>query len=140
MGGRDDPVPNALLDLLDIVSPNETETNTLIKETGSISKLMEKFPSMAILLKLGEKGCCYLKGATKIESKGFKVPSIPVVDTTGAGDCFTGVFTTQLIAGKPLEEAMKVANAAAYLSISKYGALPSMPVLEDVENFLKKYS
>jgi ribokinase len=48
-----------------------------------------------------------------------------IVDTTGAGDCFTAAFTTRLMEGANVKESMEFANKAAYLCITEFGALPS---------------
>ena len=59
-----------------------------------------------------------------------------IVDTTGAGDCFTAAFATMYIQGKPIPECLRFANAAAFICITRKGALPSMPKLGEVQDFL----
>ena len=74
-----------------------------------------------------------------------------IVDTTGAGDCFTAAFfvrfnelSTQNMQNEQLEEvykqSMRFANTAAFLCITKLGAMPSLPLREDVDAFMKKYN
>ena len=71
-----------------------------------------------------------------------------IVDTVGAGDCFTGAFAvrhsqlyweTPGTHAKNYQEAMEFGNTAAFLCITKNGAMPSMPFRKDVDEFIKKY-
>ena len=57
-----------------------------------------------------------------------------VVDTTGAGDTFTGYFIASLVQGKNPEEAMKTAAAASALAVSRHGAAESIPYMKELEN------
>lgn len=66
----------------------------------------------------------------------FEGHPVRPVDTTGAGDCFVGYLAARLSAGERLDEAIFVANAAAALSVTKEGAGPSMPTLDEVRRFL----
>jgi len=59
------------------------------------------------------------------------------VDTTAAGDIFNGALAVALAEGKPLVEAVRFANAAAALSVTKMGAQPSAPRRKDIERLLK---
>ena len=60
------------------------------------------------------------------------VPTDKVVDTTGAGDCFTAAFAVALLNNQTSEEALRFAAAAATLCVQKSGAMPSMPSLSEV--------
>ena len=57
------------------------------------------------------------------------------MDTCGAGDCFTAAFGVKLAEGEHVGDAMEFANKAAFLSITKVGAIPSMPKRAEVEKF-----
>lgn len=59
-----------------------------------------------------------------------------VVDTTGAGDCFTAAFCAATLRGLPPAEAMRYASAAAALCIQSVGAMSSMPSDADVQAFM----
>ena len=59
-----------------------------------------------------------------------------MVDTTGAGDCFTAAFGVGLMEGMPAAEALRFASAAACLCVQKMGAMPSLPARRDVEGLL----
>ena len=65
---------------------------------------------------------------------GFKVEP---VDTTAAGDVFNGALAVSLAENKPLSEAVRFANAAAALSVTKLGAQPSAPQREEIEKLLR---
>lgn len=78
----------------------------------------------------GEVTCCPI----------FKEPSMPIVDTTGAGDCFTAAFAIAYMKSKPIMECMRFASAASFLCITRKGALPSMPKLNEVQEFLLKHA
>ena len=67
-------------------------------------------------------------------------PARQAVDTTGAGDCFNGVLAVALSAGMPLEKAVLRANLAASISVTRRGALTSMPTLEDLESLWQMFS
>jgi len=111
-------------------------------------EIQKTAPHLSILLKLGDKGLVLKSnlGSAFIDTKGeviscppFKESSMPIVDTTGAGDCFTAAFALKYIEEKPIMECMRFASAAAFLCITRKGALPSMPTLHEVEEFLSKH-
>jgi ribokinase len=63
---------------------------------------------------------------------------VPVADTTAAGDAFVGAFAVALAEGWPVIEAVRWANAAGALAVTKFGAQPSMPTRTELEEFLRK--
>jgi len=102
--------------------------------------LQKKFPNLEVLLKLGSKGSAFIdKKGKLIRQIALNDPMLKIVDTTGAGDCFTAAFSVAYAQGKSIEEALRFGSAAAFLCITKKGALPSMPKLSDVENFLNNH-
>ena len=62
--------------------------------------------------------------------------SFQVVDTTGAGDCFTAAFGVALMEGMPAAEALRFASAAACVCVQRMGAMPSLPTRSEVEALL----
>ncbi len=84
-----------------------------------------------VIVTLGEKGCLYVK--ERLEVPGVKVDS---VDTTGAGDAFCAGFISKILEKRPLEEALRFANAAGAVSTTKYGAMDSMPSRKEIELLL----
>ena len=114
------------------LTPNETECESIFgpdyKET------LASFPNQLIIT-LGSKGACYHDGETIVQVTGYKTEA---VDTTGAGDTFNGALAHAIEKGYPLQDAIRFANAAASLSVEKFGAQGGMPTYPEVEDRLKK--
>ncbi len=126
---------------IDIISPNETETEFLTGRKPTkrqdyhwcACKLLE-MGARSVVLKLGEKGCYYYDGVDEVFIPGYKVS---VVDTTAAGDAFTSALAFAW-EQSTLEEVLQFANAVGALSCTKFGAQPSMPYFDEVKQFLRK--
>ena len=73
-------------------------------------------------------------GEPAIRQQAIRAPQ--VVDTTGAGDCFTGAYAVALLEGKKGAEAMRFASAAGSICVRRKGAMPSMPSRSEVEQLL----
>ena len=88
-----------------------------------------------MLVTIGEKGA-YLKN----KEQDLIIPTIKVkaIDTTGAGDCFNGVFATYLAMGKDVIEAIKYANVASSISVTRSGTVPSLPYRNEVDEKFKE--
>ena len=97
--------------------------------------LLQKFPHMKIVLTLGKEGAVYMDKDTRCHHSIFPVET---VDTTGAGDTFTGYFLTSMLEGLPAEEGLKLASAASAIAVSRMGAASSIPTRKEVEDFLKE--
>ena len=113
---------------------NETEATELtgLAEPRALIDQREAIcPDTAVLLTLGSKGCIYADGQTCFEHPARKVR---VVDTTAAGDTFTGYFAAMIAAGQSPEQAVETATIAAALSVMRQGAAPSIPTLDAVEH------
>lgn len=65
-------------------------------------------------------------------------PDLKLVDTTGAGDCFTGAFAVKQLEGVSYEEALTFANQVGFLCITKFGAGPAIPYLSEVQAVFNK--
>ncbi len=129
----------AILKLADVVSPNETELEHLTGEkvSGRVSarEAAEKLMGLGaktVVLKLGSDGSMLVtaQGATH-----FPACEVQVVDPTAAGDAFTAALTLRLAAGKKIEEAIRYANLAGALAVTKLGAQPSLPTRKELEAF-----
>ena len=98
-----------------------------------IAGIRAHFPGTRAVLTLGGEGACYIDGDETVFQPAFPVKA---VDTTAAGDTFTGYFVGALAEGRSPAEALKRAAAAAAISVTKPGAAPSVPGKEEVEAFL----
>ena len=61
-------------------------------------------------------------------------PGLSLVDTTGAGDCFTGAFAVKMLEDASYEDALVFSNQVGFLCITKFGAGPSIPSLQEVKD------
>ena len=104
------------------------------KEDDILLKMQEMFPQAGILLTLGKRGAVYVKDGKKWKQE---IYDSPVVDTTAAGDTFTGYFVASLIKDVPVAEALKISTMASAIAVSRKGAAPSIPTSEEVMRELK---
>jgi ribokinase len=123
------PAPARVLDAsvlqwCDVVVPNEHEVELL----GGPQHLLA-LGARAVVVTLGSRGCD-LHTATEVTH--VEALRVSPVDTTGAGDCFCGALCARLAAGDDLVAALRFAAAAAALSTTVPGAVPSMPFLATV--------
>ena len=135
-------LPRPLLSLVDFIVPNEIEAQSLtgIKWKGDrdIRKMAERLLEMGVknvVITLGPKGLFFKDRTDEIWMNAHKVK---VIDTTAAGDAFLGALATGLAENKPIEEALRFANAAGALAATKLGAQPSLPFRKDLETFLSQ--
>ncbi len=113
---------------------NEVEgkklANTLTEDAEEIlRKLRGKYPKAVFVLTLGNKGSYYADDSVILHQEIFRTE---VIDTTGAGDTFTGYFLAMIADGRSPEEAMRYASLASSISVSRRGASPSIPDYEEV--------
>ena len=99
-----------------------------------IAKLRELFPHARIMLTLGKDGAVYADGTQKVYQPIFKVQA---VDTTAAGDTFTGYFLAGLAEGLPMEEVLRISAKASSIAVTRPGAVPSIPFRAEVMEALK---
>ena len=100
------------------------------KETEAIiAKLRELFPHARIMLTLGKDGAVYADEKQKVFQSIFKVKA---VDTTAAGDTFTGYFLAGLADGLPMEEVLRMSAKASSIAVTRAGAVPSIPYRAEV--------
>lgn len=112
---------------------NEVEAKDLcgadVPEEEYPEKLMARYPGSRVVLTLGSRGCIYQDANTRIVHPACRVQA---VDTTAAGDTFTGYFVAGIAAGESVEQALEEATKAAAISVSRRGAAPSIPLREEV--------
>ena len=96
-----------------------------------LSLMARKYPRAEVVLTLGSRGSIYQGNGCLYRQSAFRVKA---VDTTGAGDTFTGYFLAGLLKGMEVPAALELGSRAAALAVSRKGAAPSIPRMEEVEN------
>ena len=124
---------------VDLLTPNETELEILSgvkinceEDIKKAAQVMIQKGVKQLIVTLGSKGSLYIDKDNMKFKKSYKVKAI---DTTAAGDSYTGALAVALSQDKDIEEAMDFASKVGALSVMKEGAQSSLPILKDVENF-----
>lgn len=134
------PLPEELLRSTDVLVPNETELSLLtdrnvdrLDAVDSAARLLRQRGANAVIVTLGERGALLIddEGSTAIEP----VP-VKAVDTTGAGDAFTGGLAVFLAEGLPLRDAARQASRVAALTVTRFGTQPAFPSRAEFEAFV----
>lgn len=116
---------------------NEVEAKQ-ISGSGEPERVWEnlhgRYPQLSLVLTLGSRGSVCYTGGQCVRQKAFPVKA---VDTTAAGDTFTGFFVAGLVKGLPPGGCMELAAKAAAVSVTRPGAAASIPTREEVEAFFK---
>lgn len=124
-------LPKTLIENATYITPNEHELNIILGKQNNVDETIKMYPNK-IIVTMGSRGVKYFDGS---EMKIVPSYNVEVVDTTGAGDTFCGGLAAALVRGDNLEDAIKFANKAAAISITKLGAQSGMPKLEEFNNF-----
>ena len=129
-----------LLKQISIITPNESEAEHLtgipinnFEDAKKAARILLKKGVETVLITLGKKGTLLTTHNTSELIPAFEVDT---VDTTAAGDVFNGALATAISEGMSLKEAIRFANAAAAISVTRLGAQPSAPKREEIEHFL----
>jgi ribokinase len=132
-----------LLRQVSVITPNETEAESLtgirVSSEADAEAAARKLVAMGIarvIITLGSRGAFVLDADHREMVCGFPVEA---VDTTAAGDVFNGALAVALAEGSNLVDAVRFANAAAALSVTKLGAQPSAPTRAEIEQFLRRH-
>lgn len=135
------PLPDSLLKQVTYLTPNETEASLLtdVEVTDLVSAYQAADVLLAkgvnnVCITLGENGVCLVNKEQRVHIPGH---SVKAVDTVAAGDAFNGAFACALLEGKTAEDALRFANAAGALAVTKQGAIPSIPTRDEVLALLK---
>jgi ribokinase len=125
------PLPDELLDRAPILTPNEAEACTLAGEDDAerAARALEERTGAPVVVTLGARGAL-------VSGQVIAPPRVEVVDTTGAGDTFTGALAAELARGADIRAAARFATAAAALSTQAAGAREGMPDRAAVERVL----
>jgi ribokinase len=124
-------VPDELIQLSDILCPNENETQLLtghrvesLAEAETAARLLLARGAKQVIITLGERGSLFVDAGQVLHAP---APQVQAVDTTGAGDAFVGSLAYFLAAGAPITEAMRRANQIAAISVQAPGTQTSYP-------------
>lgn len=136
------PLPVEMLSAVDLLVVNRGEACVLV-DTGPMSPVSHQIDSLlsalletvpAVVITLGREGSAYAdrSGSTR------RIPAVPVevVDTTGAGDTFTGALAATLARGEPVLDALQFASAAAAAAVTRRGAVQAIPHRAEVDRML----
>lgn len=130
-----DPAVHALpLHLVDIFLLNELEGGAISGEDqpeAMADRLLERYPHSRIVITLGKSGVLYKDRENRFTHGIYRTP---VVDTTAAGDTFTGYFIARAAQGDPVPEALRLASLASSLAVSVKGAAVSIPSMDAVKS------
>lgn len=136
------PVSDALLSRVDLITPNEVEAGILtgipVDGEENAQKAADYFFEKGVknvLITMGSKGVFL---ATPEKRGILPAYRVKAVDTTGAGDAFNGGLAAALAEGKDLWEAAAFANALAAVSVQRIGTTPAMPYRKEVDAFMKE--
>lgn len=128
-----------LIENVDLLTPNETELEIISgveinseEDILKAAKIMIEKGVKELIVTLGSKGSLYINKEKSMFKKAYKVEA---VDTTAAGDSYTGALSVAFANDKNVEEAMDFASKVGALSVMKEGAQSSLPTLNDVLNF-----
>ncbi|MHC4517594.1 MAG: ribokinase [Planctomycetota bacterium] len=136
------PLPPELLELVDVLTPNETEAQILtgidVTDEASGRAAAEELLSVGVktvILTMGAQGFL-LVDRERVEF--VTARKVDAVDSTAAGDAFTGSLAVGMAQGQSLSEAGAFANQVAALSVTRMGAQPSMPTRQEVGDFMRQ--
>ena len=123
------------LESVDLFLLNRVEAAQLAGTDGTdgqalLAALRGRFSRAAVVLTLGADGAVYTDGAETVQQAAYPVQA---VDTTAAGDTFTGFFLAARMRGEGAPRAMELASRAAAIAVTRRGAAPSIPTFAEVK-------
>jgi sugar/nucleoside kinase (ribokinase family) len=123
------------LPFTDLLFMNEDEARMLSasSDPARAAEAMREHGTNVVVVKLGGRGCAVYGPGPVVECPAFQVP---VVDTTGAGDCFAGAFLAALLRGRSFADAAKFANAVGALTIQQLGAVEGVRSFKETEDWM----
>ncbi len=135
-------LPESLLRKVSVLTPNHLEAEMLtgvqVTDRGSArraAKCLHERGVESVVVTMGSDGLVASSPAGIVEMDAYQVS---VLDTTAAGDVFNGVLAAVLAEGAVLREALRRANAAAAISVTRLGAQPSIPNRAEIDAFLRQ--
>jgi ribokinase len=121
----------AVLPYLDLLILNQIEAEQLQSATGMSA---HELPIADVIVTLGSSGCFWHDNSAGTETK-FAAQEVTPIDTTGAGDTFTGFVLAALDQGKSMAEAIDLGTKAAAIMVTRKGTADVIPTLAEVQNF-----
>jgi len=133
-------LPGELLREVDLLTPNETEAGFLtgieVHDAADALRAADVLRGRGVgtvIVTLGARGACVVSDQHRIVVPGF---SVDAVDSTAAGDVFNGALAVALSEGQALPQAVRFANGAAAISVTRLGAQPSIPRRPEIESLV----
>lgn len=126
------------LELVEWFILNEIEGADITGKTQPeemLDELLRRYPACHVVLTLGERGSVYADATQRMDQS---IVSAHTVDTTAAGDTFTGYFIHALLQGEAIQQALKMAACASAITVSRPGAGRSIPAAEEVQAAMKE--
>ena len=120
------------LNMISYLMLNEVEAKEISSCDAPEESLVffkRNYPRLKVILTLGKDGCVYTDTEHEIRQYAF---GVDVVDTTAAGDTFTGYFVAQMARGTEIAKALRISTAASAIAVSRNGAAPSIPDMNEV--------
>jgi ribokinase len=136
------PLPPSILQLVDVLTPNQSEARVLtgrspdaVIEPEKLARELIRSGAKQVIMTLGERGALIVTSSSSTH-----VPAVPMsaIDTTGAGDAFNAGLATALASGASLEAAVQFAVVTGGLAVTKEGVIPSLPSCDEVGDFYRK--
>jgi ribokinase len=136
-------IEDAYLAKTDILIVNESEATLLTginadtnENIGKAAEILLKKGVDTVIITLGARGSYVNDGTSKKFIEGYKVKA---VDSTAAGDTYCGALAVALTEGRTISDAIKFANAAAAISVTRLGAQPSIPNRKEIDEFMEDH-
>ena len=125
---------------VDFFVPNQVEAALFggvepetVTDWGTLGRQLRNVGPRTVIITLAGEGCVVVGADGPIHAPSV---SVPVVDTTAAGDAFVGGLASALLRDMPLIEAVRFANACGAVAVSRTGAQPSLPTRTEVERLM----
>lgn len=133
-----------IMQFVDLLTPNESEAELLtgwdaandLEDAIIACDQLRQLGARSVVLTRGASGCM-LRDETR-EASLFAAAEVDAVDATAAGDCFNGALASSLAMGQTLRDAVRFAVAAAGISVTRKGAIPSLPGRAEVLELLQR--
>ncbi|MCQ8889273.1 sugar kinase [Pseudoalteromonas carrageenovora] len=126
-----------ILEACDILLPSEIDLQYFcgdVAQSEAVNTLLSKYSMEMVVVKNADEGCVYYDRARSIHMPSFKVTE---VDPTGAGDCFGGTLIACLAQGVEIDRALKLANAAGAMAVTKRGPMEGNSTVSELDQFIQ---